>query len=62
MTSDVTPIRAGSRILVIGATGFVASHISKQFLKREYKARASVRDLEAASWLGRPFQKICRQR
>ncbi|KPM41009.1 hypothetical protein AK830_g5538 [Neonectria ditissima] len=51
MPSPATTIPAGSWVLVTGATGFVASHITKQFLERGYKVRGTVRDLTQASWL-----------
>lgn len=41
----------GSLMLVTGATGFVASHVIRQFLHRGYKVRGTVRDLAQASWL-----------
>ncbi|KAH6663303.1 hypothetical protein F5X68DRAFT_177957 [Plectosphaerella plurivora] len=46
-----TSIPVGSWVLVTGATGFVASHVTKQFLERGYKVRGTVRDLNSASWL-----------
>jgi nucleoside-diphosphate-sugar epimerase len=51
MAESKTSIPKGSWILVTGANGFVASHIVKQFLEREYKVRGTVRDLEKSSWL-----------
>lgn len=51
MSSPNTTIPVGSLILVTGITGFVASHITKQFLQRGYKVRGTVRDLAHASWL-----------
>ncbi|KAK7430763.1 hypothetical protein QQZ08_002807 [Neonectria magnoliae] len=51
MSSPTTTIPAGSWVLVTGATGFVASHVTKQFLERGYKVRGTVRDLAQASWL-----------
>ncbi|UPK92490.1 hypothetical protein LCI18_003425 [Fusarium solani-melongenae] len=44
-------IPSGSLVLVTGATGFVASHITRQLLERGYKVRGTVRDLAEASWL-----------
>lgn len=44
-------IPKGSWILVTGASGFVASHVVKEFLKRGYKVRGTVRDLNKYSWL-----------
>ncbi|KAH6887046.1 hypothetical protein B0T10DRAFT_539215 [Thelonectria olida] len=50
--SSLTPaIPVGSWVLVTGATGFVASHVTRQFLERGYKVRGTVRDLAQASWL-----------
>ena len=51
MSSPATTIPVGSWVLVTGATGFVASHVTRQFLKRGYKVRGTVRDLTQASWL-----------
>jgi nucleoside-diphosphate-sugar epimerase len=51
MSSLTTTIPAGSWVLVTGATGFVASHVTRQFLERRYKVRGTVRDLTQASWL-----------
>ncbi|KAH8679542.1 hypothetical protein BGZ60DRAFT_467685 [Tricladium varicosporioides] len=50
MSSSVT-IPAGSVVLVSGATGFVATHVIGNFLKRGYKVRGTVRDLASSSWL-----------
>lgn len=49
--ANKTTIPAGSLVLVTGATGFLASHIVLQFLKRGYRVRGTVRDLGSASWL-----------
>ncbi|KAF9875014.1 hypothetical protein CkaCkLH20_07708 [Colletotrichum karsti] len=46
-----TTIPAGSWVLVTGATGFIASNVIRELLKRDYKVRGSVRDLNQASWL-----------
>lgn len=46
-----TTIPKGSWILVTGASGFVASHVVKEFLQRGYKIRGTVRDLNKYSWL-----------
>ncbi|KAH7118392.1 hypothetical protein EDB81DRAFT_701451 [Dactylonectria macrodidyma] len=51
MSSSPTSIPVGSWVLVTGATGFVASQVTKQFLERGYKVRGTVRDLSQASWL-----------
>ncbi|KAK3687981.1 hypothetical protein B0T22DRAFT_498222 [Podospora appendiculata] len=51
MPPQQTSIPTGSRVLVTGATGFVASHVIKQFLERGYKVRGTVRDFVKASWL-----------
>lgn len=44
-------IPTGSRVLVTGVNGYVASHIAKQLLARGFKVRGTVRDLERTSWL-----------
>ncbi|KAK1450474.1 hypothetical protein CMEL01_07810 [Colletotrichum melonis] len=49
-TKDTT-IPAGSWVLITGATGFIACHVARQLLKRNYKVRGSVRNLVQASWL-----------
>jgi nucleoside-diphosphate-sugar epimerase len=46
-----TTIPKGSLVLVTGATGFIASHIILEFLKRGYKVRGTVRDASKANWL-----------
>jgi nucleoside-diphosphate-sugar epimerase len=51
MSSLTTSIPAGSWVLVTGATGFLASHISLQLLKRGFKVRGTVRDPTQSSWL-----------
>ncbi|KAJ3460928.1 hypothetical protein MRS44_011795 [Fusarium solani] len=51
MPSVEATIPSGSMVLVTGATGFVASHVTRQFLERGYKVRGTVRDLAQASWL-----------
>ncbi|KAK1485005.1 hypothetical protein CABS01_13762 [Colletotrichum abscissum] len=49
-TKDTT-IPAGSWVLITGATGFIACHVARQLLRRNYKVRSSVRNLVQASWL-----------
>ncbi len=51
MSTPLLAVPKGSWILVTGATGFLASHITKQLLDRGYKVRGTVRDLAAASWV-----------
>ncbi|KAH8678027.1 hypothetical protein BX600DRAFT_431336 [Xylariales sp. PMI_506] len=51
MTEPETTIPKGSWVLVTGATGFVASHVTRQFLERGYRVRGTVRDQDKASWL-----------
>ncbi|VUC30672.1 unnamed protein product [Clonostachys rosea] len=51
MSSLDTAIPAGSLVLVTGATGFLASHITLQFLKRGFRVRGAVRDVKKSSWL-----------
>ncbi|KAF4968000.1 hypothetical protein FSARC_4561 [Fusarium sarcochroum] len=45
------PIPTGSWVLVTGATGFLASHVTRQFLERGFRVRGTVRDVNKASWL-----------
>ncbi|GAD99542.1 NAD dependent epimerase/dehydratase, putative [Paecilomyces variotii No. 5] len=51
MSDGKTDIAPGSRVLITGVNGYVASHIAKQLLARGYKVRGTVRDLERSSWL-----------
>ena len=51
MSPSATTIPAGSWVLVTGATGFLASHVTTQFLDRGFKVRGTVRDLGQSSWL-----------
>lgn len=51
MSELKTTIPKGSLVLVTGVTGFVASHVAKQFLERGYKVRGTVRDIAKAAWL-----------
>ena len=51
MSSLATAIPAGSRVLVTGASGFLASHIINQFLTRGFRVRGTVRDVGKSSWL-----------
>lgn len=51
MSASTTSIPPGSRVLVTGASGFLASHICLQFLQRGFKVRGAVRDPTQSSWL-----------
>ncbi|KAF5620826.1 NADPH-dependent aldehyde reductase [Fusarium sp. NRRL 52700] len=51
MSSPLIAIPTGSWVLVTGATGFVASHVTRQLLQRGYKVRGTVRDQTKARWL-----------
>ena len=51
MSSTSTAIPTGSWVLVTGATGFVACHVTRQLLQRGYKVRGTVRDQAKAQWL-----------
>ncbi|KAK0707265.1 aldehyde reductase [Lasiosphaeris hirsuta] len=51
MSANNTTIPTGSWILITGATGWLASHMIKEFLERGYRVRGTVRDLEKSSWL-----------
>ncbi|KEY63880.1 hypothetical protein S7711_10128 [Stachybotrys chartarum IBT 7711] len=56
MAEPTPAIPRGSLILITGATGHVASELTRQFLERGYCVRGTVRDLAKASWLNRVFQ------
>jgi nucleoside-diphosphate-sugar epimerase len=51
MSSLTVSIPTGSWILVTGASGFLASHICLEFLRRGFKVRGAVRDSTQSSWL-----------
>ncbi|KAK5654695.1 hypothetical protein OQA88_7019 [Cercophora sp. LCS_1] len=51
MSSLATSIPTGSAVLVTGASGFLASHISLQLLDRGFKVRGAVRDPTQSTWL-----------
>jgi nucleoside-diphosphate-sugar epimerase len=51
MSFPAPTIPQGSWVLVTGATGFLASHITLQFLNRGYRVRGTVRDLQQSQWL-----------
>ncbi|RFU73193.1 nadp-binding rossmann-fold containing, partial [Trichoderma arundinaceum] len=51
MSSLATAIPTGSWVLVTGASGFLGSHITSQFLKRGFRVRGTVRDVSKSSWL-----------
>ncbi|KAF5000803.1 hypothetical protein FGRMN_1410 [Fusarium graminum] len=51
MTDHATAIPKGSWVLVTGANGHTGSHIAFEFLKRGFKVRGTVRDLESSQWL-----------
>jgi len=51
MANLKTTLPQGSLVLVTSTTGYVASHVVKQFLERGYRVRGTVRDLAKASWL-----------
>ncbi|KAK3358350.1 hypothetical protein B0T24DRAFT_685613 [Lasiosphaeria ovina] len=55
-------IAHGSRVLVTGATGYLATHITKQLLERGFHVRGTVRDLQTASWLTADLFKEARSR
>ncbi|CAG9974640.1 unnamed protein product [Clonostachys byssicola] len=54
---DNPALPKGSLVLVTGANGNLASHISDQFLQYDYKVRAVVRDIEKNAWLAEYFEK-----
>ncbi|WQF85189.1 Putative NAD-dependent epimerase/dehydratase, NAD(P)-binding domain superfamily [Colletotrichum destructivum] len=47
----------GSRIVITGANGFIASHIADQLLARGYLVRGTVRDPSKTRWLADHFDK-----
>jgi nucleoside-diphosphate-sugar epimerase len=51
MSSLATTIRTGSWVLVTGANGFLASQVIWQFLKRGFRVRGTVRDVQQGQWL-----------
>jgi nucleoside-diphosphate-sugar epimerase len=51
MSSPAVAIPTGSWVLVTGATGFVAGHVTRQLLQRGYRVRGTVRDQTKAQWL-----------
>jgi nucleoside-diphosphate-sugar epimerase len=57
MSSLPTAIPVGSWVLVTGASGFLASHVTSQFLQRGFRVRGTVRDVNQSSWLVKgPFK------
>ncbi|KAK4450269.1 hypothetical protein QBC34DRAFT_461639 [Podospora aff. communis PSN243] len=50
-SSPITSIPTGSRLLVTGANGFLASHICLQLLEKGFKVRGAVRDAAKSTWL-----------
>lgn len=61
MPEPQATIPKGSIVLVTGATGYLASHVTRQLLERGYKVRGTVRDVSQAAWLTEeafsPFSK-----
>ncbi len=50
-------IETGSKILVTGVNGLVASHVADQALKAGYKVVGTVRDAKKAQWMKARFEK-----
>jgi uncharacterized protein YbjT (DUF2867 family) len=50
-------IEPGSKILVTGVNGLVASHVADQALKAGYKVVGTVRDAKKAQWMKDRFEK-----
>lgn len=50
-------IEPGSKILVTGVNGLVASHVADQALKAGYKVVGTVRDAKKAQWMKNRFDK-----
>ncbi|KAI1025536.1 hypothetical protein LB503_006655 [Fusarium chuoi] len=51
MSEHLTAIPKGSWVLVTAANGHTGSHIVFELLKRDFKVRGTVRDLESSQWL-----------
>ncbi|KAI7761413.1 hypothetical protein LZL87_002228 [Fusarium oxysporum] len=51
MSEHPTAIPKGSWVLVTAANGHTGSHIVFELLKRNFKVRGTVRDLESSQWL-----------
>ncbi|KAF5549592.1 aldehyde reductase 2 [Fusarium mexicanum] len=51
MSEHPTAIPKGSWVLVTAANGHTGSHIVFELLKRDFKVRRTVRDLESSQWL-----------
>ncbi|KAM5354738.1 hypothetical protein ACJ41O_001385 [Fusarium nematophilum] len=51
MADNITAIPQGSWVLVTAANGHTGSHIVAELLKRDFKVRGTVRDLESSQWL-----------
>ena len=51
MSGLQTTIPVGSWVLVTGATGHIAAHVTKFLLERGYRVRGTVRDIPSAGWL-----------
>jgi nucleoside-diphosphate-sugar epimerase len=55
MTQQTCALPPGSRILVTGANGYIASHVIDSLLKRGYRVRGQVR--QSRPWLDKLFQE-----
>lgn len=53
--SNSFTIPKGSWILVTGANGYIASHITDQLLRLGYNIRGTVRDLNKHKWIEKRF-------
>lgn len=51
MAELTTALPKGSLVLITGLTGYIATHVAREFFDRGYKVRGTVRDLSKASWL-----------
>lgn len=51
MAELTAAIPKGSIVLITGLTGFIATHVAQEFLRRGYKVRGTVRDLSKATWI-----------
>ena len=52
---DQPVIPKGSKVLITGINGFIASNIADQFLKLGYKVRGTTRDAQRTGWVADLF-------
>ena len=50
-------IPQGSKVLVTGANGFIASHVADQLIQAGYLVRGTSRDIAKTTWMTELFEK-----